>query len=180
MKTRSFFLFKEDYGFCFQVHPLKRKKILPLKAYLFLFSTLKRQRWLRITTKLKQHGGFSASTKTGAHSAAVVFSKGILVFETWAEALTPCWTEVWLAHTDQTNTKWKILYHLLLMKDAEKPCPGASWDWKTVVITLLGATTGAGAELPHPVVNKASSSSSFPLHTWQGQIVNGLVLSKPM
>lgn len=64
------------------------------------------------------------------------------------------------------------------MKVAEKPGPGASWDWNTVVITLFGATTWSGAELPHPVVNKAAGASSFPLHTWQTQIGNGLVLLK--
>lgn len=61
------------------------------------------------------------------------------------------------------------------MKDAEKPCPGVSWDWNTVVITLLGAITEPGAELPHPVASKDASSSLFPLHTWQTQNGNNLV-----
>lgn len=59
--------------------------------------------------------------------------------------------------------------YLRLTKDAEKPWPGISSDWKTAVNMFPDTTMGLGATSPQLVVNRVSLVSKVPPQTWWGQ-----------
>lgn len=59
--------------------------------------------------------------------------------------------------------------YLRLTKDAEKPWPGISSDWKTAVNMFPDVTMGPGATSPQLVANRVSLVSKVPPQTCWGQ-----------
>lgn len=59
--------------------------------------------------------------------------------------------------------------YLRLTKDAEKPWPGISSDWKRAVNVFPDVTMGLGATSPQLVANRVSLVSEVPSQTWWGQ-----------